>query len=62
MLLEKLFENGITFDGTILKTTNSGETWLRQTSGTKLDLYCVTFTDINTGTVVGKSGTILSDN
>ena len=45
-------------DGTILRTTDSGATWAKQTSGTTVDLFAVRFTDANAGTAVGESGTI----
>jgi M6 family metalloprotease-like protein len=45
--------------GTILRTTNGGETWTSQTSGTTENLYGVSFADANTGTAVGLNGTIL---
>jgi len=46
-------------NGTILKTTNAGETWNAQASGTTNRLSSVFFTDANTGYVVGEHGTIL---
>ena len=45
--------------GTILKTTNGGENWINQTSGTTQYLIGVSFTDANNGTAVGSGGTIL---
>jgi photosystem II stability/assembly factor-like uncharacterized protein len=39
--------------GTILRTTNGGNSWIPQTSGTTKTLYGVSFTDANNGTVVG---------
>ena len=45
--------------GTILKTTDGGNHWQPQTSGTTNFLYGVSFTDVNTGTAVGFGGTIL---
>ena len=39
--------------GTIFKTTDGGETWVSQSSGTTNPLYGVSFTDANTGTIVG---------
>ena len=45
--------------GTILRTTNGGESWVEQTSGTTSDLFAVFFTDANNGTAVGYGGTIL---
>jgi photosystem II stability/assembly factor-like uncharacterized protein len=47
------------FLGIILRTTNGGETWTSQSSGTTKQLYDVDFTDVNTGIVVGASGTLL---
>lgn len=43
----------------ILRTTDGGENWVDQSSGTSWDLFCVFSTDANTGTVVGEFGTIL---
>jgi photosystem II stability/assembly factor-like uncharacterized protein len=40
-------------DGTILRTTNGGASWITQTSGTMEHLNEVCFSDVNTGTVVG---------
>ena len=45
--------------GTILHSTNNGQTWVRQPSGTTENLYGVVFTDSLTGTIVGANGTIL---
>jgi photosystem II stability/assembly factor-like uncharacterized protein len=42
-----------------LRTTDGGATWVAQHSGTTNDLHDVSFVDANTGTVVGKWGTIL---
>ena len=39
--------------GTILRTTNGGNTWTSQSSGTSHDLLGVSFTDSNNGTAVG---------
>ncbi len=36
--------------GTILRTTDGGATWTRQSSGTASNLYSVSFTNANTGT------------
>ena len=38
--------------GTILRTTNGGTNWTSQTSGTTNDLYAVSFTDANNGTLL----------
>ena len=45
--------------GTILRTTNGGNTWSSQSSGTINRLYSVSFTDSNNGTAVGGNGTIV---
>ena len=48
--------------GTILKTTNGGENWNLQASGTGRHLYSVSFVDTNYGIAVGgttESGIIL---
>jgi photosystem II stability/assembly factor-like uncharacterized protein len=37
----------------ILRTTNAGNTWSPQTSGTTKTLYGVSFTDTNNGTISG---------
>src|SRR6516225_2172886 len=47
------------FGGTILRTTDGGASWTRQSSGTTETLLGVSFTDANTGTAVGSGGTIL---
>jgi gliding motility-associated-like protein len=46
--------------GRIVKTTNSGTTWITQTSGVTKDLNSVCFSDINIGYIVGQGGTILN--
>jgi photosystem II stability/assembly factor-like uncharacterized protein len=46
-------------NGTILRTTDGGNTWVSQTSGTTNALFSVSFTDVNHGTAVGDYGTIL---
>lgn len=43
-------------NGLIMKTTNGGNNWTIQTSGTKLGLSAVVFFDANTGIIVGSSG------
>jgi photosystem II stability/assembly factor-like uncharacterized protein len=45
--------------GTIVRTTNGGNSWTVQASGTTQDLWAVSFTDANNGTAVGEAGTIL---
>jgi len=48
------------FRGTILRTTNSGTTWITQTTSVTTNwLYGVSFSDANNGCTVGDSGTIL---
>ncbi len=46
-------------NGTILRTTDGGESWIAQESGTDLTLWGVSFVDINNGTAVGDLGIIL---
>ena len=46
-------------DTNILKTTDGGENWIAQTSGSDGFLTDVFFTDTSTGYVVGEQGTIL---
>jgi len=43
----------------ILRTSNAGQSWLLQTSGTTRDLSGVYFLDSQTGFAVGAAGTIL---
>ena len=45
--------------GTIIRTTDGGQTWVREESGTNQDLYGVSFPETNTGNAVGAFGTIL---
>ena len=45
--------------GTIIKTTDGGDNWIQQASGTTNNLYGLCFTDINNDTAVGDDGTIL---
>lgn len=46
--------------GEIIKTTNGGDTWNFQTSGTNNSLFGVSFISKDTGWVVGDMGTLLS--
>ena len=45
--------------GTILHSTDGGITWIKQESGTTVDLFKVLFTDINNGYAIGAGGAIL---
>jgi len=44
------------FFGTIVRTTDGGESWVIQTSGTTQNLWGVSFSDANNGTTVGEGG------
>src|SRR5436305_15121990 len=46
-------------NGTIIRTTDGGNSWVIQSSGTTNTLYGVSFTDVSHGTAVGASGTIV---
>jgi photosystem II stability/assembly factor-like uncharacterized protein len=46
-------------DGFIIKTTNAGDDWTEQTSGTNARLKSIKFVDSYTGWIVGDSGTII---
>jgi len=48
--------------GTILKTSNGGNSWAVESSGTINDLKSVFFSDGNTGWVIGDRGTVLKTN
>jgi photosystem II stability/assembly factor-like uncharacterized protein len=54
-------ENGtvVGAEGTILRTTDRGNTWVQQINGITNGLNSVSFTDSYNGTVVGSSGIIL---
>src|SRR6267142_2457508 len=45
--------------GTIVRTTDGGNSWTIQASGTTQTLWAVSFTDLNNGTAVGEGGTIV---
>jgi photosystem II stability/assembly factor-like uncharacterized protein len=45
--------------GTILKTSDGGNTWTVLSSGITQDLRSIYFTDVNTGYIVGAFHTIL---
>ena len=45
--------------GTIVRTTDGGNNWRIQTSGTTENLWAVSFSDADNGTAVGEGGTIL---
>ena len=55
------YDNGwaVGESGIILKTTNGGESWLNQVSGTTVNLNSVRFYDNNVGMCTGNSGTVL---
>ncbi len=42
--------------GTIVRTTDGGNSWTIQTSGTTQNLWAVSFADVNNGTAVGEGG------
>src|SRR5213075_2321621 len=45
--------------GTIVRTTDGGNSWTIQASGTTQTLWAVSFTDANHGTAVGEAGIIV---
>src|SRR4029450_11410594 len=45
--------------GTIVRTTDGGNSWTIQVSGTTQNLWAVSFIDANNGAAVGEGGTIL---
>lgn len=47
------------YHGTIVRTTDGGNSWTIQSSGTTENLWAVSFTDTSNGTAVGEGGTIL---
>ena len=47
------------FGGTLLRSVDGGGTWNQVTTPTSENLYCVHFTDLNTGIIMGNNGTIL---
>ena len=51
--------NGTDYVSIILRTSDSGTTWITQSGGTTSTLYSVSFTDVNNGWAVGNSGKIL---
>ena len=46
-------------NGTIIRTTDGGNSWAIESSGTTNTLYGISFTDVNHGIAVGASGTIV---
>lgn len=50
------------YNGVIYRTSNGGQNWSTQSSGTSQNLYAVQFTDTSYGTVVGNSGVIRRTN
>jgi len=49
----------VTDYGIIIRTSNGGEIWTQQSSGTNNHLLSVSFVDSNTGWVVGEAGTVI---
>ena len=47
-------------NGTILQTTDGGENWTDQASGTSAALHSIALTNEQHGTIVGALGTILT--
>jgi len=47
------------YNGTVLHTTNGGDTWIPESSGTTYSLYDAAFTNNDNGWIVGEYGTIL---
>jgi hypothetical protein len=45
--------------GTVLRTTDGGQTWVPQASGVSETLLAVSFTDTNNGSAVGQLGVII---
>ncbi|MEK6900017.1 MAG: YCF48-related protein, partial [Nanoarchaeota archaeon] len=58
-LVNEKFAVAVGQSGTIVRTTNGGETWNSQSSGTTKSLRGVSFINTNVGTAVGESGTII---
>jgi photosystem II stability/assembly factor-like uncharacterized protein len=50
------------YTGIIRHTTNGGQDWTQQASGTSNDLFAIQFSDPMWGTAVGKNGTIIRTN
>src|SRR5205823_6532931 len=46
-------------NGTIVRTTDGGNSWTVQASGTTQTLWAVSFTDATNGTAIGEGGTIV---
>src|SRR5262245_54438010 len=46
--------------GTIVRTTDAGNSWTIQSSGTTQNLWAVSLTDVNNGAAVGEGGTIVT--
>ncbi len=57
-------QNGwaVGYEGTILKTTNGGTTWIQVNSGIQEAIFSTHFTDLQNGWSVGSHGSILSTN
>ena len=54
-LQTQIHGTAVGYNGTILRTTDGGETWNSQASGTTVALNGVSFTDENNGAIVGSS-------
>lgn len=57
--IDDLIAAAVGDDGTILRTTDGGATWVPQSSGTQEDLRSVAFVGPSFGVAVGSGGTIL---
>ncbi|GEM_PF-826611 len=42
-------------NGTILRSTDDGETWMRQPSGSSKRFWCIAFSDVRSGIVIGST-------
>ena len=46
--------------GIVISTTDGGSTWIQQSSGASMPLFCVSFVNENFGTAVGFFGKIIN--
>ena len=58
-MTDSLTATAVGNSGKILRSTDGGDTWSPQISGTLNDLFAVSFVDAMTGAVVGAQGTVL---